>query len=73
MEVFEYTEEDGWCFLKIENVGAIMTTKDKLKDGIYATFICSLMEASNAKDSNKLKEILKVYKIVADRFLEGKM
>ena len=73
MEVFEYTEKEDWCFLKIESVGSVLTKKEMLKDGIYAIFICSLMEASNAKDSNKLEEILKVYKIVSDRFLEGKM
>lgn len=73
MEVFGYTEKEDWCFLKIESVGSVLTKKEMLKDGIYATFICSIMEASNAKDSNKLEEILKVYKIVADRFLEGKI
>jgi flagellin-specific chaperone FliS len=77
VESFDYSEKiiDGkeWCFLNIENVGAIMTTKDKLEDGIYATFICHLMQASIAEDSKKIEEGLKIYKIIADEFLDGKM
>lgn len=73
MEVFEYKEVDDWCFLNIEGVGGICTKKDKLEDGIYATFICHLIQASIAEDSKKMEEGLKIYKIIADEFLDGKM
>ncbi len=66
---FEYKEDDGWCWLDIKGVGGILTTKDKLENAIYATFIVSLMDASVNKGTKKIEEILKSYKVISEVFL----